>query len=69
MAEHTVMFTDMGPHEVGKEQVGIKFDVKDESGQMGELTISKGGVRWAARNARSPKLMTWEEFAKRMAEK
>ena len=69
MPDHTVLVTNAGRYEVGREEIGIKFDVSDEVGLMGRLTISKGGVRWTARQNQNAKLMTWEDFARRMADK
>ena len=33
-------------HPLSREENGIVFVVEDSEGRFGELTISKGGVRW-----------------------
>ena len=36
-------------HPLSREENGIVFVVADDEGKFGELTISKGGVRWRPR--------------------
>ena len=48
---YTVIVTDAGRYELGREEVGLKFEVNNDAGTLGRLAISKGGVRWTPRNA------------------
>jgi hypothetical protein len=49
-------------HPLSREEVGIVFVVADDDGKFGELTVSKGGVRWRPSRKRQPHFMTWSEF-------
>ena len=55
-------------HPLSREENGIVFVVNDGEGKFGELTISKGGVRWRPRGKHQPHFMTWAAFDKSMRE-
>ena len=55
-------------HPLSREELGIVFVVADEQGRFGELTVSKGGVRWRPRGKHQPHFMTWPEVDRRMRE-
>jgi hypothetical protein len=55
-------------HPLSREENGIVFIVNDGEGKFGELTISKGGVRWRPRSKHQPHFMTWAAFDRSMRE-
>jgi len=49
--------------EVFNEQTAPKFDVKDGGTTIGELTVSKGGVRWLPNGFSEPHFyLSWSDF-------
>lgn len=40
----------------------VVFEVFDDTGKLGELRVSQGGVDWYRRNAQIPTKLTWERF-------
>jgi hypothetical protein len=55
-------------HPLSREEHGIVFVVTDGEGKFGELTVSKGGVRWRPRGKHQPHFMTWAAFDRSMRE-
>jgi len=55
-------------HPLSREENGIVFVVADNAGRFGELTISKGGVRWRPRSKHQPHFMDCAEFDRSMRE-
>jgi hypothetical protein len=51
---------------IGREQVGVEFIAREDGAQVGELTVSKGGVRWRTARAQDGKandrLLTWKQL-------
>jgi hypothetical protein len=55
-------------HPLSREEVGIVFAVSDDDRKFGELTVSKGGLRWRPSRKHQPHFMTWPEFDRVMQE-
>ena len=60
MASVTFRLAD---HSLSREEKAVVFRAHNEGGKIGELKISKGGLRWYPRSARKHHFMTWERFA------
>lgn len=61
-------------HPLSREENGVTFVVHDRpsrgGGKLGELRISKGGLRWWTRGQKSePHFCSWEDFDAFMREK
>ncbi len=46
-------------HPLSREENGVVFIVEDGKARFGELIVSKGGVRWKARNGRDHYFISW----------
>ena len=46
----------------------IEFNVKNSSGKIGTLKISKGSIVWVPVNAQRGRRINWVDFAKLMEE-
>jgi hypothetical protein len=55
-------------HPLSREETGIVFVVEDDDGRFGELTVSKGGLRWRPRSKHQPHFLRWAEFDRVMRE-
>ncbi len=53
-------------HVLSREENGLTFDVEGPSGKVGQLVVSKGGVRWYPRGTRKPNYATWKQFDRLM---
>jgi hypothetical protein len=49
-------------HPLSREENGVVFSVDDDDGRVGELLVSKGGVRWRPRNGRDHHFINWREL-------
>jgi len=49
-------------HPLSREENGVDFHVEDNDGKLGELKISKGGIRWKPRGRRDHHFMSWEDL-------
>lgn len=65
MAKHDIKFSipekDLG-------NVDLSFSIKRDDEQLGRLYISKGGIDWYAKNAKSPKCFSWSKLAELLSE-
>jgi hypothetical protein len=43
-------------------RVDVVFSVQADRKKLGELHLSKGDLRWYPRNAKRPKVASWEQF-------
>jgi hypothetical protein len=53
-------------HPLSREENGIVFDVNDGGAKLGQLIVSKGGLRWKPRNKRDHHRSGWKDFEKYM---
>lgn len=61
------VFLKIAKLEVKNLQTAPTFDVSDNSGKLGELTPSSGGVYWLKSGQQgNPHFVTWKDFAKFM---
>ena len=58
---HTVDVTLTG-HTLSREETGVEFVVDSDSGRLGELVVSKGGLRWRPRNKHDHHFISWQEL-------
>lgn len=58
----TVTFR-LSDHSLSREEKAGVFLARNENGKIGELKVSKGGLRWYPKSARKHYFMTWERFA------
>jgi hypothetical protein len=54
--------------ELSREEHAVIFRVRNEDGLIGELKISKGGLRWYPKASKYHHFRTWERFADLMEE-
>lgn len=54
------------PVDIGNGDVSLSVYADDE--KLGELGLSRGGLSWWPRGAKTPTDLTWEQFAKRIAQ-
>jgi hypothetical protein len=47
---------------LSREENGVDFHVDDDDGKLGELRISKGGVRWKPKNKHDYHYISWREL-------
>jgi hypothetical protein len=60
MAQHTVKLTAIPELEVGNKD--MRFDIEDdESGKIGTLLISRGGIEWRP-HKKQKRHLSWERF-------
>lgn len=66
MATHDIKFSipekDLG-------NVDISFSIKEDGKQLGALAISKGGIDWYPKNAKTPKRISWSKLAELLNER
>lgn len=60
MAVHQVSFQTSG---ISLGRVGLTFRIFSGGRALGELTVSRGGVRWRARDAKQRRLVSWDQLA------
>ena len=57
----------MTSHPLGREENGVSFEIKSNDGEkIGELIVSKGGIRWKAAGQHDHGFANWNKFAKIM---
>ena len=61
MASKTVTIS-LNSHPLSREENGINFDVKDGTNVFGELTVSKGGLRWRPKNTQKDQFCNWRDL-------
>jgi hypothetical protein len=49
-------------HPLSREENGVNFDVSTEDGKLGELIVSKGGLRWKPKGKQDHHFMRWGQF-------
>jgi hypothetical protein len=54
--------------ELSREEHAVVFRVRNEDGLIGELKISKGGLRWYPKASKYHHFRSWERFADLMEE-
>ena len=54
--------------ELSREEHAVVFRVRNEDGLVGELKISKGGLRWYPKASKYHHFRSWERFADLMEE-
>lgn len=66
MAKHDIKFS-IPEKDLGK--VDISFSIKEDEKVLGKLDISKGGIDWYAKNAKTPKRISWSKLAELLNER
>lgn len=56
-------------HPLSREENGVIFVVSTDGGKLGELTVSKGGIRWKPKNKHDGHFMKWAELDQTMRDK
>ncbi len=51
---------DIVSQPLSRSENGVIFDVKEGPGVFGQLIVSKGGLRWRARNKRGYRFISWQ---------
>jgi hypothetical protein len=54
--------------ELSREEHAVVFRVRNEEGLIGELKVSKGGLRWYPKASKYHHFRSWERFADLMEE-
>jgi hypothetical protein len=49
-------------HPLSREENGFVFTVRDGGEKIGELVVSKGGVRWKPSRKRDHHFASWRQF-------
>jgi hypothetical protein len=49
-------------HPLSREENGVIFDVSSGSGKIGELVVSKGGLRWKPKGKQDHHFLDWRQF-------
>jgi hypothetical protein len=52
----------LSEHALGREERAVVFEASDADGKLGELRVSRGGLRWYPKNSRYHHFMTWRRF-------
>ncbi len=52
----------LSEHTLGREERAVVFEASDDSGKIGELHVSSGGLRWYPKNSRYHHFTTWKRF-------
>ena len=55
-------------HPLSREENGVTFEVKNDDGKLGELIVSKGGVRWKPKGKQDHYFASWKKFDSIMVE-
>jgi len=62
--------TEMAVHEIDLQLprvdvsgVDVKLVIHSDYGRLGRLRISKGSIDWYPKYAKTPRRLTWEQFA------
>lgn len=53
-------------HELSRSETGILFEVRDPKGvdKLGDLLVSKGGLRWFPKGTVNARKLTWRQAAR-----
>ena len=49
-------------HPLSREENGVDFHVEGNDGKLGELKISKGGVRWKPKGKQDHHFISWKDL-------
>ena len=52
----------LSEHTLGREERAVVFEASDEAGKIGELHVSRGGLRWYPKNSRYHHFARWRKF-------
>ncbi len=53
---------NMTNHPLSREENGVSFTVMNAGSKMGELVVSKGGLRWKPKGKHDHHFMGWHEL-------
>jgi hypothetical protein len=53
----------LSEHSLGREERAVVFEASDADGKIGELHVSRGGLRWYPKNSRYHHFVRWRKFA------
>lgn len=67
MASHVSV--NLTSHPLSREENGVDFVVENNDGKLGELRVSRGGVRWKPRNRRDHHFISWTDLDEFMRER
>lgn len=52
----------LSEHSLGREEKGVIFEASDADGKIGELHVSRGGLRWYPKNSKRHHFASWKKF-------
>jgi hypothetical protein len=55
---------DIVSQPLSREENGVNFDVKEDTGFFGQLIVSKGGIRWRPKNKQDHHFISWSDLDK-----
>jgi len=58
----TKVTVNITSHPLSREANGVVFDVSVDEGKIGELIVSKGGLRWKPKGKRDHHFIHWKQF-------
>ena len=65
----TYVSVSMSSHPLRREETGVVFNVTSNDGtRIGELVVSKGGIRWRAKNERDHHFLSWARLDEAMSQ-
>jgi hypothetical protein len=58
----TMVKFGLSEHSLGREERAVVFEASDAGGKIGELHVSRGGLRWYPKNSRLHHFASWRKF-------
>jgi hypothetical protein len=52
----------MTSHPLSREENGVVFEIREATAKIGELVVSKGGVRWKPKGQHDHLFASWRKF-------
>ena len=53
---------DITSHPLSREENGVDFTVSGNGGKLGELRVSKGGLRWKPKGKHDHHFINWKDL-------
>ena len=64
----TNVSVNLASHPLSREENGVDFFVQNGDGKLGELRVSKGGVRWKPKGKQDHHFISWHDLDAYMRE-
>lgn len=58
----TKVAVEITSHPLSREENGVRFKVSTGKGKFGQLTVSKGGLRWRPRAKQDDHFISWRDL-------